>query len=492
MSFPLATPSPFKAIKQASVSYQIPTDFADLQTAIDALSKFRATQGKTFTLNIESGHAPASGFTVENGDYSHIVITSTDAVVTLGAGWVAGDPVARGVNARMPQWGVLIDCNAEDCGIGAVRVELNSDLKVLDGCGARNNGAAAGANLYVYRNSKVSGDQTDWAGATDRNVWVTHRSDAYLERGDFSGAGAANVFVSRLSNFYGIGGNYDSSGEEGLLVRRSFAACFPFGAADVSFDSNGTAAIAAYQGSKVIAHARNGQVVNITNALVHGVIASELAEVDIRGAAFGAVANDAVRAFSGATVYAGEVTTTVAGVVRDGIVCGASKVFAESISLLTVGGIALKAFEGGEIIAPSAVCTNAGGAAAVQADTGARVSAVNVNAANAAGAALLADNGSYISAQSADGSGAGTYGAFADMGSEIIAPESDLSGAGTSGATATNGSRASLDGTNCQSGGSPASTDCQVGGGSIIAFQGGTGGTNVTINSLSAQGIIFQ
>lgn len=84
------------------MTVNIPTDFATLQNAIDALSTLAVQQGANITLNTESGHALTAGVSVSDGDYGHFGIVAEDAEVTLDAAFPAADSIVYAVNAKAP------------------------------------------------------------------------------------------------------------------------------------------------------------------------------------------------------------------------------------------------------------------------------------------------------------------------------------------------------------------------------------------------------
>jgi hypothetical protein len=283
------------------VTVSIPSHFATLQDAIDRLSKQPVRRGASIILNIESGHALTAGFKVENGDYSHFTITSTDAEVALAAGWTAGTSVAEGINARMPNWGILVNCGGKNTGSQALKVNTNSSLQVLSGKGLKNAGASG---LFVNANSRVTGSQAVFTGCSAYNVWITHLSHGYLERGNFTGSTGpeGNVFVSRGSVLYAVGANFSNSAGPGMTIRRSLAVIFPFGGTNTIFSSNGTRAILASDHSTVIAHTRSGDVVAFSNCGANGVDILNGSHADLRGATFNTVAGDAINITHGAQV----------------------------------------------------------------------------------------------------------------------------------------------------------------------------------------------
>lgn len=465
----------------------LPSDAASLQDVFDVIAP---QPGVRVTAHMESGFSPATGSSLDGGDYSQFEITSADATVTLSPSWPASTPFLKGVNAVLPTLNALIDCNAVSVGeLGAIEVRENSRIKLESGAGIINNGSSAAANLFVYRNSRATGSESVFTGAAFRNVWVTHRSDGYLEDGDFSGAAGANVFVSRGSTFYGAGGDFSDSGEEGLLVRRSIAIVIPAGLTSTLFDNNGTVAISAQQGSKVLAHSRNGMPVVISNAVTHGIDCSGAgSSVDISGGEFTTVAFDAIRVDSLGAVLAS--TADFAGVGRD--ICkadGGAAASLESCTATSAGRYGIYGTSGARVVADSANFNSAGTSAIYVTDCD--VSARNLTATNCVGDCIVA-NASSVTVPGCTGTGAGGLGIAARDGSTVNANDSNFSGATTGGATVTDGSNLSAVNANLQAGGSPASTDLVIGRGAVVKFFGGTGGTSHTVNTLQAQGIIFQ
>jgi hypothetical protein len=293
------------------VTVNIPSDFATLQEAIDRLSKQPVRRGARIIVNIATGHALTAGFTVENGDYSHFTITSTDAEVALAAGWTAGAHVAQGINARMPNWGIIVNCGGKDTGSQALKVGTNSSLQILDGKGLKNAGASG---LFVNANSCVTGSQAVFTGCVGYNAWITHLSHGYLERANLTGSTGSegNVFVSRGSVLYAVGANFSTSTGPGLTIRRSTAVIFPFGGTNTTFDGNGTRAILASDHSTVIAHSRSGDVVAFSNCGANGVDALNGSHLDLRGATFNTVAGTAINVTNGAQVVIDSAVTFTA------------------------------------------------------------------------------------------------------------------------------------------------------------------------------------
>lgn len=117
--------------------------------------------------------------------------------------------------------------------------------------------------------------------------------------------------------------------------------------------------------------------------------------------------------------------------------------------------------------------------------------------ANSAGLiGIYAFNGSTINARSctANNNGQGGTGGnvVSSAGSSINAVDGNFDGGADYSALAQTGSHIALNNAYAQRLGSAGSTDIQVSSGSTISASGSTGGTNVTINTLSSDGIIFK
>jgi len=109
---------------------------------------------------------------------------------------------------------------------------------------------------------------------------------------------------------------------------------------------------------------------------------------------------------------------------------------------------------------------------------------------NAGEIGIYATRGASISADDANASGAGgSRGMYANTGSKINARDANVSGAAGNGIQANNNSTIDardIDASNAGSSG------IRVSNGSIISASGATGTTNIAVNTLTSDGIIFQ
>ena len=194
---------------------RVPSDFNTLQAVFD---RFGANRTRPIEILIEAGHAPATGFAIEKGDYGNYRLRSEDAVVPLSEATEPTAIFATMTACRGPLWDILVDAG----GRGRAGVTLwNSVLEVLTGKGYRNTGshgstAPYGCNFFVYGGSHLYCDpQTRRgrieglvaSGAPARGLWITYNSAAAIPGADLGGCGRdlsfgkghAGLFVSRGS-----------------------------------------------------------------------------------------------------------------------------------------------------------------------------------------------------------------------------------------------------------------------------------------------------
>lgn len=128
----------------------------------------------------------------------------------------------------------------------------------------------------------------------------------------------------------------------------------------------------------------------------------------------------------------------------------------------------------------------------VYAMDGSNVNANGIHVNNCTAYGLRSENGSDINAFGAQAKNAGTIGVGARIGARINANGVNCSGAATNGMLAFEGSSINARGANARMGGSDATTDFVVQRGSFInTYNAKTGGVSQTVNTLTADGIIF-
>ena len=305
---------------KGSVTFSIPTDFPDLQSAVDALSAVRSSV--EITLNIETGHALTKGLQVKNGDYSNFKITSTDATVSLSGSfttvgisepdYVVGItsasthyPLFYGYECVMPQLFCLIDMGNS---YGEGYLVVNSRGFIAENCGVIN----AGGRGLNARNSTVFADRTNWSGANSTGVRAQLASTVSVGSANISNCcvtleqtnGA--VYVSRASNVELRFATVTGSGGVGMTVRRSVVS-----AADTDFSNAATEGVSVESASNVDLIGAT-----ITGCGTNGVICEFNSNVSLHSATVTATSTDVVIRSKG-TVGVNSATTTTLGAVSD-------------------------------------------------------------------------------------------------------------------------------------------------------------------------------
>lgn len=445
----------------SNLTFAVPTDYATLQEAIDELSKiYRAGQGVTITLFIESGHVLESGFRVEGGDFSYFIIQAADPLVSV-AGTFTGD-LFTAINCAPPVLDCLIDMG--HYGRDGYTITDGCRAFIKDGAGIIN----AGRHGLSVRASLVYAPASIWRGAKWNGLRVTQVSSVSVQEGDISDCAQDEfdgdsvlplpaVYVSRSSLCNIIGADISGSHGHGIEVRRSVVS------AD-SADFSG----AAHNGALVSYGAQfNAPEANFSGAGGNGVLVERSGKANLR------LAN-----MSGA-----------------GIAClwatDSSQVHAESSDCSNSLGVGVRASRGSVINAHN---VDASGASShgFFAEDGAtiHVGGSSASAASCGGNGVYALSGSTINCPGINASGAGNIGILAERGSIINADGADATNATDRGIVAVRGSTINAHASDTT--GFGGSTGYRILNGSFINATDGTGSTSETVNTLTANGVIFQ
>lgn len=465
----------FKILVNDNLTVQIPTDAATLQTAIDALAPNNPQI--TITLNIESGHLPATGIFVSNGDYSQFRITSSDAEVTLSPLFgISNAPFVRGENAKMPTLACLVDANNRtSLGYAAYYGAVGY---VEENCGVKN---AYGDGCRAYGGGIVYAFNTIWTGCAQNNTtgsgiisWggIVFASGSDVSDSMYYGAQAAHGGILVIDN--GTANNcfrYNLRATDGGWmsadgVTSNYAGCDPGTNLPYSDPLAAGYGIYAFNGSWIAARDASA-----TNAKYAGVLASNGCTIHARGATLTDCGEYGVYASPCSTVDA--TTTDVSG-------AGTAGYYASSGSTIAAG---------------SSTANNCGTGtndAAAYAENASTIHVENLTATGCSGIAIFSQSGSTINCTGSTITGAGNRAAYASGASRINASDCTGTGATNEGAYAASGSTINIQSSNFQKGGSPSSDDIKVENGSFINAAGATGGVSQTINVLTSEGVIFQ
>jgi hypothetical protein len=464
----------FKVLVNSNVTVQIPTDAATLQTAVDCLAPNNPQV--IITLNIASGHQPASGITVSNGDYSQFRITSTDAVVTLAATFGITQNFIYGSNAELPVLACLVDADSKaNYGYAAIGASLGY---VESGCGVKN---VWGDGCRAYGSAVIYAQSTIWTGCAQNNTTgsgiISWGGFIYARYADVSnsmyyGAQAAHGGILVMDN--GTANNcfrYNlRASDAGWLsadtVTANYAGCDP--SSNLPYASANAAGYGLYAFNGCWIAARDASAINAKST---GILATNASNIHARGATLTGAGEYGVQASTGSKVDATE--TTVSNAKLNGYwATGASSINATS-------GIAN-------------TCGTTTSDAAVLAEQASTINFASGSATNAVGDAIRAGDSSTINANAVTITTAGRRAAYAYGGSDINAASATATGAVTEGVRASSGSSINIQSANFQRGGSTAVTDIVVDNGSFINAAAATGGVSQTVNVLTSNGVIFR
>jgi len=464
----------FKLLVNDNLTVRIPTDAANLQTAVDCLAPNNPQI--TITLNIESGHSPHSGCTVANGDYSQFRITSTDAEVVLSPSFGTSANFIYGLNAKLPRLACLVDANSKAnygyaaWGASVGYVEANCGVKNTWGDGCR---AYGGSTIYAF--------DTIWTGCAKNNTtgsgivsWgsTVFASGADVSNSMYYGAQAAHGGILVIDN--GTANNCfrynlratDAGWMSADGVTSNYAGCAP--GTNLPYPDAAAAGygIYAFNGSWIAA--RDALA---TNAKHSGVLASNGCTIHARGATLTDCGENGVYASPCSTVDATETDVSGAG---------------------TYGYFASG---GSTISAASSTANNCGTGtndAAAFADAASRINVESLTATGCSGIVIRCESGSTINCTGSTITGAGNRSVYAAGASIINASSCTGTGATNEGVFAASGSTINAQSSNFQRGGTTSVTDIVVENGSFINAAGATGGVSQTINTLTSEGVIFR
>lgn len=217
------------------ITYSIPTDYADLQSAIDdTYDKISTASGNSIIINIESGHFLTKGLTLSDGDYSHYRITSDDATVSTDPLFVPVDssPVPESSNAafyyqncKTPIHDFLLDGNGTGSYDGLIAY-ANASVYLEAGAGV----TGCRANLEV-RAGEFFGKGTMWSNAhrgccrftesTRFTVSESTMNESWQNPPGGQSVSSAALHISRSSIGQAQGCTITDSGLSGVSVRRS-------------------------------------------------------------------------------------------------------------------------------------------------------------------------------------------------------------------------------------------------------------------------------
>ncbi len=325
----------------------IPGDYPNLQYAVDALAGVRTGQGVRIILRIESGHRPATGLSVRDGDYSHFHIEAHDAIVTVSSDFSGA--FILGENAVMPVLACLVDMDHQ--GGDGYSARSNSRGRVMRGCGVINAGSRG---LYLTEASSVTANRSNFSGANSRTLWVTRGSTAHVQGSNLSdglkgGRGPASAVSARRASVIDAQ-NANISNANGNAVSCDRASRINLQDANIS----GATGVALFSTRGSIISAGDS---NLSDASSNAVRATEGAVVSVEGATIHNAGAHGIFASAGATVSASNAEITNSG--SNGVLStGGAVVTLTGATVTGSGADDLRIRQGGTIIASDTRTSN--------------------------------------------------------------------------------------------------------------------------------------
>lgn len=377
-----------------TLTYRIPADFPNLQTAVDSLSP--TVNNDRITLLFQSGHQPSSGLLVSDGDFSQFTISSEDAEVV-----VSGDFSIVGYNARMPVLNCLINLAASTL-FDSFGVSRGSIAVINSGCGMKN----GDRGLHVENASICYADGAVFTGFQQAGLHVSRASICQCTGANFSGNSQdpantfGSVYASRASNIHGADINASNSGGDGVRTQRLAVASVP----GVNVSGAKKIALVAVSGSSIYSESSAPIMLNLQE---RAIVAQQGGKIVVNAAT----------------------VTFAAGVVLPAVEARSSIVVCTNSSFSGHQGTGIFA-QNASVDAGSVTIT--GGANGIFAEKTAHVNATSATITNVTANGVFARQGGYVCLQSASVTGSGSNDISIETGSWVTANGcSTTSSAGT-------------------------------------------------------------
>lgn len=274
-----------------SVVLRIPSDYPDLQTAVDTYQKGTANNYTDVTLFIEAGHQLTGGLSCTRGDFSHFQIASVDPIVTLDPTFVGVDVPENEINGEIPQFPLfygfvatmfrlncVIDCNNDIglVGTGILAVDCRGFISPERGI------INAGFRGIQQRGGYFFAGSSNFSGANGTAVRLQKGATGNYGGGKFDGAcqtvdqTLAAVYVSRGCTIELRTASMINSGGSGLLVRRSIASADNIdvsSAANSGVEADTVSSVSCVDSiandiGGIVYYSRGGSTINASSAII--------------------------------------------------------------------------------------------------------------------------------------------------------------------------------------------------------------------------------
>ena len=486
-----------KASLKSNISFTVGVggDFSNITDAIKKITEYKQVYSSdlTFDITILSGYIVKEQLLFTNIDLSMITIKSIDPIVTIDAtdfnsvfGSELSYPFIGARNAKAPNIDVLFSMtNSIDKNDG-LYLQSTSSCNVLPNKGIMNSG---GFGIRAFDNSSLSARMAIFKDSNGRGCMISQGSRLSAPFIDLSGSKGRNGFRAYRNCTASLeGANISNCGEtavrisEGCIVDIKNSNLSNAGVIDSEGNSNGMTVF----GASVV----NAQNCNFSGAKLTGLVVS------------------------GGSTVAADFSSNFSNCGGRGIDCyGNSRVMANSAIINGTVGEAIRASSNSTIECASSDITNCRNSVACLSEYGAIIYASSVNG-NNNNLSFHATNGGKIIGNSITANSS-TIGFRCGFNGEIIIKDSEATLCSNKAVEVSTGSKfvgsscdftkgvnygvhvyrdseASLFASNCMRETSETDTDIVCTTGSIIKASGANGGTNITPNLITTEGLIIK
>ena len=279
-----------------NLTVRVPTDYPNLQSALNFCSTKRGAKGFSITVLIEAGHVLSAGYRVDDVDLSHVILSSVDAEVTVSPTFThivtydlqAG--VARGnffsfvhVRSKAPRWNILVNHAAAETDGGYCLYWSQGVVYNLKGVkNADHPTEASGEGGAGFKVGGASHLIAPYAIATNCGIGfaLTQATIFDIQFSDASNCRLTGIDVSRGCNGYALSAKVNGCLREGFYIRRSrvIAEAAEIKNCPVGIRTQATSQVSAvnaiFDGTALAVVRGSESVVEITGAMKDGTLLS--------------------------------------------------------------------------------------------------------------------------------------------------------------------------------------------------------------------------
>jgi len=465
----------------------------DLVSAIKSATTLTKTYEKNtiFEIKILTGYIMTQQIVCNSIDLSNIIISSEASEVIIDGtsfSYEIGDefdkPIFVGLKgAYLPIINTLFRLSKTALGYfhTGIYLETSSSAIVTMGSGIKN---PTGYGIRASDNSKVTARGSIFTGAGLRGAMISQGSTMNAPFIDLSFAKGRNTFRAYRNASASLEGSNLSNGQGDSNVRISESSHVDLQFSDISNNALGIN-LQVFGASTVYASG-----CDLTNAGTTAVEVSNGSSVSVdKGANLSNAGSRGIDCYTGSTVTADDsiINSTSGEAIRvssSGVVSFGSGIVTDCLS-----GFSLLAELGGIIHASSAKVS--GGSNSFVARNGGSIIGGSMKA-DGSVIGFNAYNQGNINAPSASAINCSSKGVQASTGSTVNVTNGTFTGAGTNGIHAYRGSDIKAYGSNCRKGSIDSDSDIVCTTGSTLVAVSSIGGTNMLVNTLTGEGIIYR